>query len=523
MLELKLELLCTAMLIDDRAKARTTFYWLCGPWPIALALFVASLVLFTRDNRFSFDYHPDEDGKTHQIIERERNFHHPLLLLNATDLAVHLTGTPKTNQPVVIAGRRVSAAFAAAAVAALALVAFYRAGWLAAWAVGLLVATHDKLYEAAHYLKEDTALMFGLALFFVAVEMFARQPTTRTLRFLGVAAAVAASGKYIGFLALIFALPLVARVRALEARWKHFLLAFGIAFAVLNFPPTTHPSNPFKSLKREMAGVTGGHRGLTREVPHAKYLSELREDLSVPVLALAGVSLLALVATARKRTVAEWTLAVFPLVFITILSFSPKTGGRYLLPVTTLLCVLASLGVAEIARLLSQRGWRFWANVVIAGGTAFLLRAQWPLLRTTMDDFRHDDRVELAAWVRANVPSEAIIVEDHRVNLAAPDPGDESGKPQVPQRVLDNDYAADLGTLDEMKTWGTVYVAVSKRAYERYFSKNLKPRDSEKADYERRREFYARLFAEGELVWERESRGIVYLQPGLRLYRLDRP
>jgi E3 ubiquitin-protein ligase DOA10 len=72
-----------------------------------------------------------------------------------------------------------------------------------------------------------------------------------------------------------------------------------------------------------------------------------------------------------------------------------------------------------------------------------------------------------------------------------------------------------------MKDWGTVYVAVSKRAYERYFSKNLKPRDSEKADYERRKEFYVRLFTEGELVWERESRGIVYLQPGLRLYRLD--
>src|SRR6187200_2694051 len=133
--------------------------WLRGPWPIALVLFFGCLALFTRNNRFSYDYHPDEDGKTHQIIERERNYHHPLLLLNATDLAVHLTGTAKTNQRVVIAGRWVSAAFAAAAVATLGLVVFYRAGWLAAWAAGLLVATHDKLYEAAHYLKEDTALM----------------------------------------------------------------------------------------------------------------------------------------------------------------------------------------------------------------------------------------------------------------------------------------------------------------------------------------------------------------------------
>jgi hypothetical protein len=510
------------MPIDDRVKARTTFRWLRGPWPIALILFIASLALFTRDNRFSFDYHPDEDGKTHQVIERERNFHHPLLLLNATDLAVHLAGTPKTNQRVVIAGRWVSAAFAAGAVAALAMVAFYRAGGLAAWAVGLLVATHDKLYEAAHYLKEDTALLFGLAFFFLAAERFVRQPTMRTLRLLGITAAVAASGKYIGVVTLLFALPIIARARLIEGRWKHFLLAFGVAFLILNVPPTTHPSSPFRSLKREMVGVTGGHRGLTQDVPHAKYLFELREDLSAPVLALASVWLLALFATARKRTAAEWMLAAFPLVFITLLSFSPKAGGRYLLPVTTLLCVLAGLGVVELARLLPQSAPRFWPNVVITAGTASLLFAQWPLLRTTMDDFRHDDRVELAAWVRANVPLDAIIVEDHRVNLAASAPGDESGKPQIPQHVLDNDYAADLGTLDEMKEWGMVYVAVSKRAYERYFSKNLKPRDFEKADYDRRKEFYARLFAEGELVWERESRGIVYLQPGLRLYRLDR-
>ena len=98
-----------------------------GPWPIALALFIGSLLLFTRDNGFSFSYHPDEDGKTFQIIQRERNFHHPLLLLNAVDLTVHLAGVPLTSQAVVVAGRWVSAAFAAGAVVALALVEIGRA------------------------------------------------------------------------------------------------------------------------------------------------------------------------------------------------------------------------------------------------------------------------------------------------------------------------------------------------------------------------------------------------------------
>ena len=500
-----------------------------GPWPIALALFFGSLILFTRDNGFSFSYHPDEDGKTFQIIQRERNFHHPLLLLNAVDLAVHLAGVPLTSQAVVVAGRWVSAAFAAGAVAALALVAFYRCGSVTAWAVGLLVATHGKLYEAAHYLKEDTALVFGLAVFFLAAELFSRGPTVRTLRFLGIGSALAASGKYVGVLVLLFAIPLVWRASAVPQRWRTFALAFVAAFLVLNIPPTTHPSSPFRSLKREVVGVTEGHRGMTREIPHAKYVPELREDLSRGVLVFAVVALVALIVTAKKRSGAEWALALFPIVYFALISCSPKTGGRYLLPTTTVLCALAGFGVVEFVRFVLGRLritstsplHRFVWNVTIANGTLGLFTAQLPLLRGTMEEFRHDDRVELAAWIRDNVPPDAIIVEDHRVNLFAPAPGDESGKPQVPQRVLDNDYAADLGTLDEMRAWGTVYVAVSQRAYDRFFSKNLKPQPAEKADYARRKEFYTRLFAEAELVREYKSRGNIYLQPGLRLYKQE--
>ena len=495
-----------------------------GPWPIAFALFFGSLILFTRDNGFSFSYHPDEDGKTFQIIQRERNFHHPLLLLNTTDLAVHLAQVPLTSQAVVVAGRWVSAAFAAGAVAALALVAFYRCGWIAAWAVGVLVATHGKLYEAAHYLKEDTALVFGLAVFFLAAELFSRGPTVRTLRFLGLASALAASGKYVGALALLFAIPLVGRAAAVPRRWKTFALAFVAAFLVLNIPPTMHPSSPFRSLKREVVGVTEGHRGMTREVPHAKYVPELREDLSRGGLVFAAV---ALVAVAWRRRGAEWVLALFPIVYFALISCSPKTGGRYLLPTTTMMCALAGFGVIEFAhfvfgwfpRARTSPAFGLFLNASVLIGAIILFTAQLPLLRETMEEFRLDDRVELAAWIRDNVPRDTIIVEDHRVNLFAAAPGDESGKPQVPQRVLDNDYAADLGTLDEMRAWGTVYVAVSQRAYDRFFSKNLKPQPAEKADYDRRKEFYARLFAEGELVREYKSRGNIYLQPGLRLYK----
>ena len=489
-----------------------------SPWPLALALFIGSLALFTRDNTFSFDYHPDEDGKVYQIIHRERNFHHPLLLLNVTDLAVHLAGVSLNSQPVVIVGRWVSAAFAAGAVVALALVAFLRAGSLAAWTVGLLAATHGKLYEAAHYLKEDTALVFGLALFFLAAECFLRSPGERAVRFLGLACAAAVGGKYVGLLVLPFALVLVwcARKTTPTVQWRPFATVFAVTFVVINLPPTFHPSSPIRSLEREVVGVSAGHRGMTRGIPHAKYFPELRDDVPLPLLAASGLALVMLVATARRRSGAEWTLVLFPIVFFAMLSCSPKTAGRYLLPVTTLLCAIAGFGVIDLARLLSPIPSHFALGCV----AIFLVNAQLPSLRTTIAEFQKDDRIALAAWIAADVPADAIIAEDHRVNLVPPAIGDESGKPHVPQHVLDNDFAADLGTLDEMRSWGLVYVAVSQHTYDRFFSSSLKPRASEKADYERRREFYTRLFAEGELVYELKSHGNPYLQPGLRLYKL---
>jgi hypothetical protein len=43
--------------------------------PIAalVALFVAALVLFTQHNRYPYFYHPDEYGKSKQIVEGKRN------------------------------------------------------------------------------------------------------------------------------------------------------------------------------------------------------------------------------------------------------------------------------------------------------------------------------------------------------------------------------------------------------------------------------------------------------------------
>src|SRR5438874_7005689 len=99
-----------------------------APWLALLAIFALSLFAYTRHNDFAFYDHPDEPGKVRQIRENDRNFHHPLLMLNATDLALRLSGVERTRQNIAVTGRWVSAVFASCTVVIFGLVAFYYYG-----------------------------------------------------------------------------------------------------------------------------------------------------------------------------------------------------------------------------------------------------------------------------------------------------------------------------------------------------------------------------------------------------------
>lgn len=504
--------------------------FLASPWLLALALFIGSFVLFTRNHDFPYSYHPDESGKVGQIIKGSRNYHHPLLLLSATDVVSRVAFVPRTPQAIVETGRTVSAALAAGVVVALALLAWRLYGALAGWAAGVAVALQAELFETAHYLKEDPALVFGLALSLFAAHVWWRTPTRKTLRFLAIACGLAAAGKYLGIVTLLFAVPLVLWHRAsdalipLRARLRLFAIAFVLTFLAANVPLfATKISSPFRSIRNEMKGVAGGHRGITREVPHGEYFGMLRKDVPPVVGILAGVYALLLLATARRRTPPEWITLLLPLGYLAMISCSPKIAGRYLLPISTLLPLVAVLGAAEIARLIfspDSLGRRISSRVALAGLTGWIILAELPLLRTSFEGFQHDDPTAVAEWIKANLPLDAIIAEDHRVNLS-PDKADGlSTAARVPQKVLDANFAPDLGTVDELLAKGVTHVAVCRQSYGRYFSAETQAQGSGQTGYNKRRDFYERVFREGELLKEWPRGTISYLQPGIRLYRI---
>ena len=483
---------------------------------MAAALFLGSFVLFTRHHDFPCSYHPDEGGKVTQIILGSRNYHHPLLLLSATDLAARIGFVAREPQAIVETGRGVSAAFAAGTAVALALLAWRRYGALAGWGAGLAVALQAQLFETAHYLKEDPALAFGLALSLLAAHCWWRAPERRTLRFLALACGLAAAGKYIGILALAFALPLVIWHRAAgaaldrRARLKLFALVFALTFLAANLPLfATKLSSPFRSIRNEVQAVAEGPSR-----PHDEYLRQLRKDTPPAVAILAGLYAAALLATARRRTPPEWAALLFPIAYVALISCSAKSAPRYLLPVNALLPALAVFGAAEIARLAlspHSRALRAASILILATLAGGIVWAELPLLRRSYDGFRHDDPTALAEWVKANLPPDAIIAEDHRVNLT-PTKGEGFGTAaRVPQKVLDAKSAADLGTVDELLAKGVTHVAVCREIYDRYKAPSKRTG--------RQGEFYRRVF-QTTLLQEWPHGPISYLQPGLRLYRI---
>jgi len=259
---------------------------LLGAWLMAAVLFALTLVLDTRHNDFPYTYHPDEGGKVYQVLAGERNYHHPLLLLSATADISRLAFIPRQPQAIVETGRWVSAAFAAGSVVAFALIAWWNYGLLVGWGAGLAVALQEDLFELAHYMKEDPALLFGLALALLAAHVWWRYPGKRSLRFLAIACGLAAAGKYVGVVAILFALPLVIWHRAADAvltrgaRVKSLAIVFVLTFLLCNFPLFGWKvSSPFRSIGHEVNGVAGGHLGLTRKVPHAEYVMALKSKV----------------------------------------------------------------------------------------------------------------------------------------------------------------------------------------------------------------------------------------------------
>jgi len=508
----------------------------------SILLFAVCYRLDTRHNRFPFYYHPDEPGKGEQVMTGDWNFHHPMLLLTTTKIVVKLCAIPDDEQAVVEAGRRVSAGFIAASVVALSLLAFLWRGWFAAFTTGAVLTFHHQFYELAHYMKEDSALMMGVAFTCLAALAYSQTPSAWRAAIVGASCGLAISGKYIGVMMLAIALPSIWTQGA-EKRLRH-LAFFGGALLVIilavNEPLFWHPGTFSHSLNREVGLVVQGQGDSTRRVPHALYWNVFLDN-STPLI---WVYLLSFVVTCWQRRkqllLVQRLIVIAPFAYTLALSFSPKENDRYFIPATGLFVLLACLEAQDTPRLVCRAfeviglkrperlmigRWRWEAMLAGAFGLLTFQFTGWsgskPGWLIYDAAFQRDDMNEAIAWMRADLPANAVVAADARTGLPDPDRKKDVGRTSsVPQKVMVRRYASDLGTLDELRAMGVTHVAVSESSYGRFFRPDLRAKgEQQDKKFRAARAFYEELL-HGVPIFDRERGTIIYLHPGIRVYSI---
>ena len=503
--------------------------------PLLLVLFAVALTIFTRHNDYPFYYHPDEFGKCKQVVDGTRsfNFHHPLLLLNVAAPLKKLAGKgpdaskPAQLQKAVVAGRRASALFAALTVVALAVAGYVLGGPGGAFGAGLVTLLHPLLFEHAHIFKEDAALTMGLALTCMAAALFWKSPECRRrAALLGMSAGLAVSGKYIGLAALIVALPVVLFAPG-ERRMRRlgmFAAAFALTFILANRQMFTHLGEWLESFNHEFGMSVSGSRGLAAQDPVNQYLYWFHFTVPTAAVVFLALNALSLLTTARRRSLAEWLIFLFPFVFTALLMLSPRTSDRYFLPAAVLFNFNALVGVGVSAEWFTRAFGKFRC----AGQCGFVALAlfvgwsgQFAKFRAVEAQFKVDDRRELEAWMDANLPAGGKVVQDYAIHLPdAEDHKQEGMKRAFKHEVRGHEFVPELGTLDELLAQGVRYVATSPKKSQRYTGGGMIPSDDAKAEFERRKTFYSALPQQAKLLWKRDMAEIDTLHPGIELYDL---
>ena len=496
--------------------------WRLAAW--VLVLFVATLFLHTRHNDFAWYYHPDEPGKVEQVLGmRKWNFHHPMLLLGTTQAAAVLTGA-RGEQEVAEIGRTVSASLNALAIVALSLIAFRWKGWIASIATGASLLLHHQLFELSHYFKEDPALLLGIAFTFLWAYLHERGPSLATALALGGSCGLAVSGKYLGAIALLIALPVLIRHRR-DGTTTAATVGFIAVFLLVNFRIFSDWGTFTSSFARETKLVVEGQGQVTQSVPHTRYWSVFLANTTPVAWVLLLVLFRSCYLRRKELSLVEWMMVAFPFVYAVALSFSPKDNDRYFLPATGLFTMLAAIGASELAMLAGRRTSRLSVASVAALALILSQLPSWTDDRGGLvryySAFLRDDTAELVRWLRENVPANEAIAKDEKVRLPTRGrQGDGDGAQPLPNLILSDDHLPDLGTLDELRKRGVTHVIITASTYGKFAREGIRPKAKDAADFERRKAFYASLRRDFEPVkiWPRST--VLYLHPGLEVYRI---
>ncbi len=513
-----------------------------APFALALLLASASLWMFTRNNDFPLDYHPDEPGKVAQLMHpaQSRNFNHPLLMLEAANAVRVGLGLHNDERAMAIAGRWTSAALAAIAVFALAIAGYFYAGYQGLLMCGSMAALCPALDVYAHFFKEDTALLAGLAVALAGASRLVatnkRSAQCAAAVVMGTGCAAAISGKYIGLaavgpcLAAIFLAPRI-EPRSLFLRLVAFTIPAVASILTINFRafenfllPRLGPA-ALERIVGEFFHATTGHEELALGVPNIFSLQVSISELMPHVWLFMAIG----IASSAPRGLLNRSTAVpgaFLLTFAVVLCYSAFPFPRYALPITVLSYFVAGQLMASGLRRTKQPRWfKQAAFVTCLGLIGATQGAQcW---RLNMQ-FADDSRQRLREWAALHLGEQtAILAEDYTALDGVGDPWRFPRQSRIQAQIVRTGSVSDRApTIDHLKTAGVDYVVVAEPKYERYFRAGIHSvSHARQEDLLRRQRFYNELFARAELVWSSvpSPPSHAYVNPELRVYRVPDP
>jgi hypothetical protein len=461
-------------------------------------------------------YHNDEPSKVQQIQSGERNLRHPPLMLTLTDLLATMDGATQNPQAVVELGRGLSAFCMALALALMVDWALIMVHPVTALGLLLALPFHSGLFEAGHYFKEDALFLCGVALSIRAQAFWAEKPRLLSALFLGIALCVLAGSKYVGCLVL---LPLLTHLfwfhkAPRDLKWK-FGLVVVLGMILVYWPALIRLKTGTFFLTDEISVLVAGDYGAGRAVPHAFYWKMLCHDFSLPFI-LVGVTAY-IIAMYRQGRPGFCFMPWFCFLAMLGLACASKYSERYLWPVLLLVMTLLICGPVLLAQSFFKREGRQLGRegTLIAVGLAsslFLLTLNLPDFLRCREGFFRDSRQELVQWMKHHLDANQVVLAED--TLAKVD------VPEYDERTWKSYFVADLGSLEELRSYGVTHLIISYDVYHRFVDGSVATTGGGRQLFEQRRHFYTKILQEGILLWSEEARDPKALHPGLKLIEI---
>jgi hypothetical protein len=489
------------------------------------AVFAGGLLWFTHGNRNPAFYNPEEVIRISQVIKGEWDYHRPVLFELTISITKQLFHVPDDLQSVAELGRVVSAFYAIASIVSLSLAVYFLRNGAAAALLSFLLLCQHQFFDLAHTVNENTSLMFGAAVSLLAMVLLEQKATIPRSLFLGCSVAIAASAQYIGLLLLAPALVVVLRYGGKELRSRRiaeFILGLLFAILVLNFSAITRlPLALMDLIQNLMSAMAVLPEGVNNLLKGTYWVLLLRNTTPV-IWVMTGLSACLFWVQRRKLKISEVALFVIPTVYFLLLLFSPPESDLHFLPMVGFTYAFAVVGSASAGDLISNlheqvRGWLLPALIAVCLASCFFEFVRG--LRYFVA-FNRDDRLDMLTWMDGNLEPGSKVIADHTAMLP-------SLLAKTNQRLHFNLVRGEIKAVDanppslaECVTSGVTHAALSDADFERYFSHVASVAQANDVSFSAAKQFYSDIFNKGILIWRRDRGAVMYMQPGLAVYRL---